>query len=655
MSQSTTNVHQNTVNRPRFEELISEISAHFINLPTEKIDSAIEDAQRQICECFKIDLSALWQWTADNPRLISVSHLYGPPDGPAFPEKIDGEESFPWVYHKVLANITFTINTRELPPEAAQDQASRLHLGVKSSLIIPLKAGGSPICGVLTFDTLHQERVWSTTEIKRLKLAAQIFSNALIRKETEEHLRESELRLSLAAESADVGIWELNYSTKIFWSTPQARKIFGYRTDEEITMERFEQSIHPDDREQVLHAVINTFQKGEAVDVEYRILTEKARLKWVSSKGRPCYDAHGKPERLLGISFDISERKHLESELKNQLDEVESLKRQLENENHYLREDLRTELGFEQIIGKSKELKAVLRAAKQVASTDATVLILGETGTGKGLIAHAIHQMSPRSTKPFITVNCAALPHNLIESELFGREKGAFTGSYVRQSGRFEVANHGTIFLDEIGELPLELQAKLLRVLQDGEFERLGSTKTVKVDVRVISATARDLREHLKNGSFREDLFYRLNVFPITLPPLRARPEDIPLLAQFFVEKYARKMGRHIDRIPKANLNKLMGFNWPGNVRELEHLIERSVIISPGSSLTLEDKLSPEAAIVPSDGPKDLASIERRHILEVLQSTSWKIEGSDGAAVMLDLHPSTVRYRLKKLGIRRPV
>ncbi len=655
MSKATDAIHQISVNRPRFEELISKISAFFINLPVEIIDSAIEDAQRQICECFEIDLSVLWQQVANNPGSISVSHVYGPPEGPTRPEQIDGKESFPWGYQKAQAGQPFTLNTEDLPPEAAQDQASRRYFGVKSSVIIPLAAGGGPVFGVLSFDTLREERTWSEEEIKRLKLVAQIFCSALLRKDTEEHLRESELRLSLAAESADIGIWELNYDTNMFWATAHARKLFGYRNDDEISMERFEQSIHPDDRDRVQQAIKNSLVKREAVDIEYQILTEKNVHKWIASRGRPFYDTLGLPKRLLGISSDISERKRLESELKKRLKEVESLKLQLENENHYLREDLRTELGFEKIIGNSRELKAVLLAAKQVALTDATVLVLGETGTGKGLIAHAIHQMSARKGKPFITVNCAALPHNLIESELFGREKGAFTGANARQAGRFEVANEGTIFLDEIGDLPLELQAKLLRVLQDGEFERLGSTKTVKVNVRVISATGRDLRELVKNSSFREDLFYRLNVFPITLPPLRNRTEDIPLLAQFFVDKYARRMGRRIDSIAKSFLIKLMQYNWPGNVRELEHLIERSIIVCSGTSLTLEGKLESTSSIVSNSEPRDLAAMERKHILQILQSTNWKIEGSDGAAAILELHPSTVRYRLKKLGISRPI
>jgi len=252
-------------------------------------------------------------------------------------------------------------------------------------------------------------------------------------------------------------------------------------------------------------------------------------------------------------------------------------------------------------------------------------------------------------------VNCSALPQNLIESELFGREKGAFTGAHVRQAGRFEVADGGTIFLDEIGEMPLELQSKLLRVLQEGEFERLGSAKTVKVNVRVIAATSCDLKQEIRKKRFREDLFYRLNVFPILIPPLRQRTEDIPLLAQFFTEKYARKMGRSIESIPKATIKTFLKYDWPGNVRELEHVIERAVIITPGRSFTMAERLKPSLSSDFRDVPlKDLAATEREHILRVLHETGWRIEGPSGAAAILKLHPSTLRFRIKKLGIHRP-
>ena len=288
--------------------------------------------------------------------------------------------------------------------------------------------------------------------------------------------------------------------------------------------------------------------------------------------------------RLLGeIIVNALERSRGELELRERLVEIEKLKLQLEKENIYLRQEIKTEQGFEKIIGKSDAVNYVLFRVKQVAPTDATVLILGETGTGKGLVAHAIHEMSPRKDRPMITVNCAALPANLIESELFGREKGAFTGANARQAGRFDLADRGTIFLDEIGEMPLELQAKLLRVLQDGEFERLGSPRTIKIDTRVIASTSRDLKAEVRNKKFREDLYYRLNVFPVSLPPLFMRSEDIPLLVGHFVGKYARKLGRKFDTVPKTTMKALRDYRWPGNIRELEHVIERAHDYKPGS------------------------------------------------------------------------
>lgn len=333
-------------------------------------------------------------------------------------------------------------------------------------------------------------------------------------------------------------------------------------------------------------------------------------------------------------------------------EEIARLKARLEQENVYLQEEIKTEHNFEEFVGQSPALRRALKAVETVAPTDAPVLILGETGTGKEIVARAVHDLSARRAKALVKVNCAAIPAGLFESELFGHEKGAFTGALARRIGRFELADGGTIFLDEVGELPLDLQAKLLRVLQEGEFERVGGA-TVKVDVRVITATNRSLEKAMREGHFRPDLFYRLNVFPIPLPPLRERPEDVPLLVRYFVAKYARRLGKSIETIPQRALDSLLAYSWPGNVREVENVIERAVILSPGPQLELGDWLPAPGARAPETRVPTLEEIERDHIVAVLEITGWRVSGERGAAKVLGLRPTTLEARMKKLGITR--
>ena len=353
------------------------------------------------------------------------------------------------------------------------------------------------------------------------------------------------------------------------------------------------------------------------------------------------------------LTQEIEERKRAEKSLQTALSEIQTMKDRLEAENIYFRQENKKRHRFDHIIGQSDGLKYVLYRAEQVAPQDTTVLILGETGTGKELIAAAIHNLSPRRDRPLITVNCAALPANLIESELFGREKGAFTGADTRQVGRFEIAHGSTLCLDEIGELPLDLQAKLLRVIQYNEFERLGSSQTIKVDVRIVATTNRNLEEEVRQGRFRQDLYYRLNVFPITVPPLRQRKEDIPLMVQAFIERYSKKLGKQITSIQKETMKALQDYPWPGNVRELESIIERAVILCPGPVLHLADKLEISSPPL-SSAVRTLEETERNQIIKTLSETRWRIEGKDGAAAILGLHPSTLRARMHKLGIVRP-
>ena len=351
---------------------------------------------------------------------------------------------------------------------------------------------------------------------------------------------------------------------------------------------------------------------------------------------------------------DITERKRVEQQLKKAFTEIDRLKNRLEADAISLQDEIHLEYNFENIIGSSNALKYVLHRVQQVASTDATVLIQGETGTGKELIARAVHASSPRSGRPLIKVNCAALPASLIESELFGHEKGAFSGAVQKKLGRFEIAHETSIFLDEIGELPLELQSRLLRVLQDGELERVGGNTTIHVDVRVIAATNRDLKTEVENGRFREDLWFRLNVFPITVPPLRHRKDDIPLLTEHFVKLFSKRIGKNFTALPNSALVALQRYPWPGNVRELQNILERAVISSSEPVLKLAEKLKIDEESKVANSRKTLDQLERDYIVEILEQTAWKVEGNHGAAAILGLHPSTLRGRMRKHKIRKP-
>jgi transcriptional regulator with GAF, ATPase, and Fis domain len=352
---------------------------------------------------------------------------------------------------------------------------------------------------------------------------------------------------------------------------------------------------------------------------------------------------------LADVFANTLARHQGERALRYALADVTRLKHQLEAENAYLRAAIQAQPS--DIVGASSGLKAVLAQVERVAATDAAVLLLGETGTGKELVAQLLHRRSARRDRVMITVNCAALPPTLIEAELFGREKGAYTGALTRQAGRFELAHGSTIFLDEIAELPLELQVKLLRVLDEGQLERVGGTKTFTVDARLIAATNRDLAKRVAQGAFREDLYYRLNVFPIAVPPLRERREDIPLLVWTFARQYGTAFGKPVERIPQETMDALRAYPWPGNIRELRNVIERAVILSDGS--TLRVSLAPAAGLVPP-GPTTLDGVERQHIAAALEQTGWRIRGADGAARLLGVKPTTLESRIKKLGLQRP-
>jgi len=361
----------------------------------------------------------------------------------------------------------------------------------------------------------------------------------------------------------------------------------------------------------------------------------------------------GDKKLSCAVIRDITERKQKESALRGALIEIKELKEKIEAEKNYLQEEIEVRNNFGEIISASDNFKPILKQIQQVASTQSTVLVTGESGTGKELIARAVHRLSPRSGQTMIKINCAALPPNLIESELFGHEKGAFTGAIQVKTGKFELADGGTIFLDEIGEMPLDLQPKLLRALQEGEIEKVGGTQIKKVDVRIIAATNRNLEKEVAKGKFRQDLYYRLNVFPIHSIPLRQRMDDVPLLVRYFVEKLGKKLGKPITEISQKTLDILCAYDYPGNIRELENLIERAMITSRGSKLTIGNWFSSKKIKPKTEEIKTMDQMQKEHIVSVLKHSSWKVSGAGGAAEILGMRPTTLISRMEKLGIKR--
>jgi len=486
-------------------------------------------------------------------------------------------------------------------------------------------------------------RVWGTSrDITAQKVA-------------EDKFRKAELRYRTIADfTYDWETWE-NPDCSYNYVSPSFERITGYSPQQLVNRpELLNEMILPDDLTSWLEHHQVTHVQHEAGEIQFRIRAKNGQIRWIEHKCQSVYNDQGEYLGVRASNRDITKRKQAEIELRNAFKEIEQLKTRLHAESVYLQDEIKLEHNFENIIGNSNALRYVLYRVVEVAPTDAPVLIMGETGTGKELIARAIHNASSRNKRALIKINCAALPAYLIESELFGHEKGAFTGADVRRMGRFQLADGATLFLDEISEIPLELQAKLLQVLQDGEFELLGSSKTLRVDVRIIAASNRNLKDEVDHGRFRKDLFYRINVFPLTIPPLRNRKEDLPLLVNWFVGRFNRKMGKNITSIPAALIKHLQAYDWPGNVRELENVIERAVITSKNSILKLSDRLATSASEkTRAKSSKTLAEMEREHILNTLENTDWKIEGKNGAADVLGLAPSTLRGRMKKLEIYR--
>ena len=540
---------------------------------------------------------------------------------------------------RVLAGevCLFPEKVQDLFPEHREDLAK---LGVESYLAIPVSDRSGKVMGHLAvMDTkpMHDDpRVLSVFKIFGVRAGAE-----LERERMDVQLKENEERLRDLFDEAPIAYVYEGLDSKLLRVNRTAMRSLGITADQVSGLYGRDFVPNTPDAQRRLKEAFASVGKGidtSGVVLELR-RKDNGKPLWMKWWSRP--DPSGTYTRTMFL--DITEQVLMEQE-----------KAKLEAQNVYLQEEIKGTHNFEELIGGSTSLKKVLKNVERVAPTDSTVLITGETGTGKELIARAIHNLSPRKGRPLVKVNCAAIPAGLIESELFGHEKGAFTGALTKKMGRFEVADKGTIFLDEIGELPLDLQSKLLRVLQEGEFERVGGTQTFKVNVRVIAATNRDLEQQSKTGHYRPDLYYRLNVFPIHLPALREREGDIPLLTKYFVRKFATDFGKKIDSIPERLWTALQRYHWPGNIRELEHVIERAVILTEGPELAMVDWLSTPSQLGESGTLPTLEELERDHIVRALEHTNWRVSGEKGAGKILGLNPTTLEARMKKLGIERP-
>ena len=544
-----------------------------------------------------------------------------------------------------------------------QWRKAALKRGYASCLALPLAAGGH-VFGMLSLYSSEAQAFNEGTFSQYVEFADSLaYGIAALqtqrqRVEAEEALRLSESYLAEGQRLTKTGswAWDAIRQENIYWSEEHFR-IFGLDPEKDSSSYTGAfQRIHPEDQGRFAEVVRRAVEEKADFEIEFRILLPGGTVKYARGIGHPVLDEAGLVKEMVGTTVDITQEKLTEGKLQKAFEEIKALKDRLYEENLALREEVDQASMFEEIIGTSAALRDVLSRVAKVAASDSTVLVTGETGTGKELIARAIHKRSPRAAKAFVSVNCAAIPSSLIASELFGHEKGAFTGALQKRIGRFELAEGGTIFLDEVGELPPETQVALLRVLQEREFERIGGNRPISANVRVIAATNRDLQSEVGKGEFRADLFYRLNVFPIEVPPLRERKEDVRLLVAYFVERYADKLGRKIDSIEKKTLELFNAYPWPGNIRELQNVVERSLILCDRDVFSVDENwLHSNGAPVSAEATTPLAEKlthqERELIEKALASSRGRVAGSAGAAAKLGIPPSTLESRIRALRI----
>ena len=644
------------------ERLITDISLPFINTNGSHVDTSIDAALKEICVSLDLDYGALAQWDMAT-KLFVLSHSWvadGNESGRRFSER-----DIPWLAFSIFRGKPIQYEPSKSSTEAAKDIKTLCPGDIESAIFLPLKVGDQ-ILGFVSFASSHSRYEWPEPFGGRLSIIADVFANTLARNRSDDELVQSQERRVVEAnerfrqviESFPNAVILSDENGAIVRVNSRTSMAFGYAQEEligppieRLLLQRFRD--HDGENRAQSTAQTNTGSMGTGQAL-YGLRKDGSEFQ-VDISLSPIETREGL--LVLSAVTDITDRKisaqawiNLNARLQTANEQIRSLKEDLMRDQIPSNHEIKLGSAHNEIVGRSQAILKVLVSAGQVAPTDSAVLLLGETGSGKELVARAIHKSSKRGSRTMVNVNCAPLPASLVENELFGRERGAYTGALTREIGRFELANHSTIFLDEVGELPLELQSKLLRVLQEGEFERLGSSKTIHVDVRLIAATSRDLEAAVREGKFREDLFYRLNVFPIRVPPLRERREDIPMLTWHFLHMLGSRMGRDVSSVRASTMKAFQAYAWPGNVRELRNVIERSLIIHQG---TVFEADLPEGAGVSSAAGTKIDEVDRDHIFRMLERTGWRVRGPGGAAEALGLKPTTLEARMKKLGIVR--